>query len=87
MAYNIKWDTRAYRELKKLDVKDAVDVLNAINGLYENPSKIGKPLKGKFKGKRRFRVGNYRIIYWINEKEKDVWIISVGHRKEIYVSK
>jgi len=44
----------------------------------------GEPLEGKFKGKYRMRVGDYRVIYWVKEDEKTVYIISVGHRKDIY---
>ena len=84
MAYKIVWDTRAYRELKSINVKDAVRILNSINQLHLNPYKVGKSLKGKFRGKRRLKVGNYRIIYWINEDNKTVWIVAVGHRKDIY---
>ncbi len=84
MAYQIRWDKRAYRELKKIDNKDAVKILNTVSSLYDGPDKKGKPLVGKFKGKFRLRVKDYRIIYWIEESKGIVWIISVGHRRDIY---
>lgn len=84
MAYRTEWDIRAYRELKKINVKDAVSILNSLPDLHSDPHGSGKPLKGKFKGKRRIRIGDYRMIYWINQKEKSVYIISVGHRKNVY---
>ena len=84
MAYKIEWDIRAYKELKKITSKDAVSILNSISKLNKDPVGAGKPLKGKFKGKRRLRVGDYRVLYWINENEKTVYVISVGHRKEIH---
>ena len=55
-----------------------------MNKLYENPYSSGKNLKGKFKNKMRLRIGDFRLIYWIEEKEKTVWIIALGLRKEIY---
>ncbi|MBF0466455.1 MAG: type II toxin-antitoxin system RelE/ParE family toxin [Nitrospirae bacterium] len=82
MAFQIKWDMRAYRELQQIAVKDAVEILNALNILRDKPHEAGKHLEGKFKGKYRLRVGNYRIIYWIDNTT--VWIITVGHRKDIY---
>ncbi|KWT83439.1 type II toxin-antitoxin system RelE family toxin [Candidatus Magnetominusculus xianensis] len=82
MAYRIEWDMRAYRELKQIETKPAVEILNAINKLYENPREAGKALEGKLKGKYRLQVGDYRVIYWIDKST--VWIVSVGHRKEIY---
>jgi len=45
---------------------------------------MGKPLRGELSGKWSLRVGNYRVIYTINEKEKAVILYSVGHRKKIY---
>ena len=84
MAYSIKWDKRAYKELKELETKDAINILNNVNKLYENPYSSGKNLKGKFKNKMRLRIGDFRLVYWIEEKEKTVWIIAIGHRKEIY---
>ncbi|MBO3840744.1 MAG: type II toxin-antitoxin system RelE/ParE family toxin, partial [Candidatus Brockarchaeota archaeon] len=32
----------------------------------------------------RIRVGDYRVIYSINEEEKHIILIDVGHRKKIY---
>ncbi len=84
MAYSIKWDKRAYKELKELETRDAINILNNVNKLYDNPYNSGKNLKGKFKNKMRLRIGDFRLIYWIEEKEKIVWIIAIGLRKEIY---
>ncbi|MEO5358662.1 MAG: type II toxin-antitoxin system mRNA interferase toxin, RelE/StbE family [Nitrospirae bacterium YQR-1] len=67
MAYQVKWDVRAYRELKQIETKTAVEILNTLNKLSENPHEAGKPLEGKFKGKYRLQVGDYRVIYWIEK--------------------
>lgn len=82
MAYQVKWDIRAFKELKRIENMDAVEILNAVNKLQDNPIEAGKSLQGKFKGKYRLRVRDYRVVYWI--EGKIVWIISVGHRKDIY---
>ena len=84
MTYSIKWDKRAYKELKELEVKDAINILNNLKKIYEKPYDSGVNLKGKFTNKFRLRIGNFRIIYWIEEKERTVWIIAIGHRKGIY---
>lgn len=84
MAYKIEWDKRAYRDLKRIDVSNAVSILNDLNKLYENPRQAGKSLKGEFKNKFRLRVGDYRVIYSVNDQENSVLIIAVGHRKDIY---
>lgn len=49
--------------------------------LGKNPDK-GEPLKGKFKGMFKLKVGDYRVIY---KKAKDsVLILRIGHRKHVY---
>ena len=39
-------------------------------------------LKGKFAGLRKFRVGNYRVIYVLQDKK--VLILRISHRKNVY---
>ncbi len=48
-----------------------------------NPIEFGKPLQYSLKGCRRLRVGDYRIIYKI-EEPSTVLIVKIGHRKEVY---
>jgi len=56
-----------------------------LNELKQNPRPYGvKMLKGKLNGSWRIRVGNYRIIYDIFDKEKTIVITDIGHRKDIY---
>jgi mRNA interferase RelE/StbE len=43
-----------------------------------------KKLVGPFKGLYRLRAGDYRIIYWIDEKKKTVFVLRIAHRKEAY---
>lgn len=50
----------------------------------ENPRKSGKELKGNKAKLWRYRVGDYRIICDINDKEKKLSVLEVAHRKEVY---
>lgn len=52
--------------------------------LLENePRPLGtKKLKGK--NAYRIRIGDYRVIYTLSEKAKEIVIESVGHRRDIY---
>ncbi|HHE37365.1 MAG TPA: type II toxin-antitoxin system RelE/ParE family toxin [Candidatus Cloacimonetes bacterium] len=84
MTYKIKWDKRAYKELKGLETNDAIKILNNLHKLPENPYSPGNELKGKFKNKFKLRIGDFGLIYWIEEKEKNVWIIAIGNRKDVY---
>ncbi len=44
----------------------------------------GEPLKRELQGKRKFRIGKYRLIYQLELHRKVVLIIAVGHRRTIY---
>ena len=50
--------------------------------LLNDPVKFGKPLRYNMKGCRSLRVGDYRIIYQLDNN--DVRIVLIGHRKECY---
>ena len=52
--------------------------------LVNAPVSFGKPLQYSMKGLRRLRVGNYRIIFAIEEAQKTVVILKIGHRREVY---
>jgi mRNA interferase RelE/StbE len=68
--------------LKKLDKNEASNLINQIeNDLSSQPASF-PILKGKFSGLRKYRVGDYRVIYAI--LEEDVVILRIGNRKEIY---
>jgi len=45
---------------------------------------LGKPLKGELSGKWSVRIGDYRIVYTINDDVKTVTLLSVRHRKTAY---
>jgi mRNA interferase RelE/StbE len=45
---------------------------------------LGKPLKGMFKGLYRYRFGAYRIMYAVDMGQKEILVLRVGHRKEVY---
>jgi mRNA interferase RelE/StbE len=52
--------------------------------LSMDPMGLGKPLRYSFKGHRRIRVGDYRVIYRLDNDKKMVTIILIKHRKHVY---
>jgi len=58
-------------------------VARALDDLEIDPYQ-GKPLKGALKGRYTYRVGSYRIIYLIKKQKLIVYVIDIGHRREIY---
>jgi len=82
LVYKIVYKKSVHRDLKKLDKHQASNILDQIeNDLLEHPSSF-PVLKGKFAGLRKYRVGDYRIIYVV--LGEDVTILRIGNRKEVY---
>jgi len=83
--YRILIDPRAARQLESLP-KTAIDRLDrAIVSLGAIPRPPGtKRLKGRFQEGWRLRVGNYRILYKIDDEAREVSIFEIGHRREVY---
>ncbi len=84
MDYNVVYKKSVHRDLRKLSKPEARRVLDRIeNKLSKNPDS-NQVLKGPFAGLRKFRVGEYRVIYAI--LDADVLILRIGHRKDVYES-
>ena len=77
---------RAAKIYEELDDKTAAKINNAIDALKENPfyGRNIKRLRGQLEGKYRLRVGDYRIIYRIEEEEKVVIIEDIKRRERAY---
>ncbi|MGV8139063.1 MAG: type II toxin-antitoxin system RelE/ParE family toxin [Mangrovibacterium sp.] len=73
----------AQKQIMKLDKKAVPVIKSAIAGLADNPRPQGY-IKLKGEEAYRIRVGNYRIIYEINDRKIIVTVVAVGHRKDIY---
>lgn len=86
MSYQVDYlDTVVKEDIPKLPKTIKLRVRKAIETrLALDPVGLGKPLRYSFSGHRRIRVGDYRIIYRINQKEKIVTIVFIKHRKEVY---
>jgi len=82
LVYNVIYKKSVSRDLKKLAKTEATRILNQIEKELSNNPESYPALKGKFAGLRKFRIGDYRIIYAI--LEYDVIILRISHRKEVY---
>jgi mRNA interferase RelE/StbE len=84
-CYSILWKPKAEKELRALPKAIIQSVIAIVESLAINPYPANtKKLKGKVKSHFRVRTGNYRIIYEIQNQELIIYIIEVGHRKDIY---
>jgi len=74
---------KAYEQLRETNETLFSRVRNAIKTIAEKPRQ-GKPLRLELKGKWSYRVGVYRIIYKIKKGKLVIYIITIGHRREVY---
>ena len=83
--YKIVISKNAVKDMAHLPTKVTIQIGNAIDKLADNPRPTGcKKLKGEKEYMWRIRVGDYRVLYTIEEKIKVVDVRKIGHRKNIY---
>lgn len=83
-AHSLEFSPRARAALKRIDATQRLRILRAIDLLADNP----RPPKAKnlvgHQGWFRVRVGDYRIVYAVNDGELIVLVITIGHRRDVY---
>ena len=83
MKYSLFILTRAQRELAALPDPEYKRIKKAVLRLGDNPRPSGS---SKLTGREgwKIRVGNYRVIYEINDQTKKVIVLHIGHRRDVY---
>ena len=83
MTYEVTILRSAQKQLAKVDTQTRSRIVSAIHALTNNPRPQDcKKLTGR--PAWRIRVGMYRVIYEIQDKELVVLVITIGHRREVY---
>jgi len=82
LAHNIVFKQSVQRDLKKLSKAEAHRILDRIEEELSRNAEGHPVLKGQFAGLRKYRVGDYRVIYAI--LGDDVLVLRIGHRKNVY---
>ncbi len=83
MKYEVKLKSSVKKQLKSIDKQQAERILVKIYLLADNPYPNGME---KLTGQKAFRirVGDYRVIYEVQNKQLLVQVVRVGHRKAVY---
>jgi mRNA interferase RelE/StbE len=81
--YKIYFKRSALKDLDAMPQKDLQRIINRIDLLKEDPRPSGCE---KLSGQERYRVrqGNYRIVYSIQDDVLTVWVVKIGHRRDVY---
>ena len=83
MAYRVEVQKRASKELSRIGAGDQLRIVRAMEELGVDPRPPGcKKLKDS--PYWRIRVGDYRVIYRIEEDRLLVLVVRIGHRKDVY---
>jgi len=83
MNYKLLVTRQFEKDIKKLDKSIRERILKKIEELKTRPLSF-KALHGILKGKYSLRIGDYRVIYVVDDKKKIVTIFCVDHRGRIY---
>jgi mRNA interferase RelE/StbE len=84
MPYRVAILPVALRQLQALDAPARARVRSRIDDLAHNPRPQGtKALQGD-PGTLRLRVGDYRVLYRVEDDLLVVLVVTVGHRREVY---
>jgi mRNA interferase RelE/StbE len=82
-VYEVYFKESVEKDFRDIPKKDLKRILQRIKSLATEPRPSGCE---KLTGRERYRLrqGRYRIVYSIMDKTLTVWIVKIGHRKDIY---
>jgi mRNA interferase RelE/StbE len=84
--YKVELSREAQRFYQRSDKPVSKKLARCFESLETDPRAGNniKPLKGKFTGSYRFRVGDLRVVYTINDQAVTVFIITIAKRSDVY---
>ena len=83
MVYRVRIEKQAVKALEKLERGIQRRISEAIRSLAKDLRPPGSK-KMKNRDGWRIRVGDYRVIYGINDEESVVLVAKIGHRSDVY---
>jgi mRNA interferase RelE/StbE len=83
VSYELRIKPSAVKELKNLPKKDRARIVDRVEALSDDPRPRGYE---KLTGGARYRVrqGTFRILYEVDDEDKLVTVIKIGHRRDVY---
>jgi mRNA interferase RelE/StbE len=84
MAYKITVRPGALRDLRHLPKEMQVRMRAAIDRLAEQPRPAGCVKLIGYAAQFRVRVGDYRVIFEIDDNSRSVRVVAIGHRREVF---
>lgn len=82
--YSVALTTSATRELNNLSARLIARVVARLEGLVSNPRPPGSKKLWGGDNEWRIRIGDYRVVYGIDETRKEIEVTRIAHRREVY---
>ena len=82
-GYSVVLTASARREIEDLERRDRERVVAAVGSLRDDPRPRGCE-KLSALDRFRIRVGSYRVVYTIDDAVVTVFVVKVGHRRDVY---
>ena len=83
MEFEIFFHNDVHNDLKEIPKEYLIKIKEAINNkVKEKPEFYGIPLRGSLKPYRKFRIGDYRIVFKVEDNK--IYILAILHRKKVY---
>ena len=83
MSFSVRIKRSAAKDLERVNKADRTRIAAAIDRLRDHPF-AGNALKGDLRGLRRLRIGDYRVLYEIQEDVLVVLVVRVANRRDAY---
>ena len=82
--YEIEVSATAKRRLRRLNLVDQIKILKRVRGLAEDPQPPGSRKLRGYTDVYRIRVGQYRVLYSVEDHKLVIILLKVGHRRDVY---
>lgn len=82
MSWEIIWSEKSVKQLKKMDVKNAQKIFDAVQDCIKNPFQtVTRLTNSSF---YRLQVGNYRVILDLQQSKMIIFVVETDHIGQIY---
>lgn len=85
-SYEVRFRAGVRKDLKRIPAEDVARIMERVGALADDPRPPGAE---KLSTRERYRVrqgGDYRIVYEIEDRVVTVWVVKIGHRRDVYRS-
>jgi mRNA interferase RelE/StbE len=83
-VYEVYLERAAERDLRRLSVEEFHRIIPRIKALAENPRPSGSRKLSGSRNDWRIRVGEYRVVYEIEDDAEEIRVMRIRHRREVY---